>query len=29
VIATDVAVPPEVRDAIRAGDGVVSVHGLS
>jgi len=29
VIATDVAVPPEVKDAIRAGDGVVSVHGLS
>jgi D-3-phosphoglycerate dehydrogenase len=29
VIATDVAVPPEVRDAIRAGDGVVSVHVLS
>jgi D-3-phosphoglycerate dehydrogenase / 2-oxoglutarate reductase len=29
VIATDVAVPLEVRDAIRAGDGVVSVHALS
>jgi D-3-phosphoglycerate dehydrogenase / 2-oxoglutarate reductase len=29
VIATDVAVPPEVQDAIRAGDGVVSVHALS
>jgi D-3-phosphoglycerate dehydrogenase len=29
VIATDVAVPFEVRDAIRAGDGVVSVHALS
>jgi D-3-phosphoglycerate dehydrogenase len=29
VIATDVAVPREVQDAIRAGDGVVSVHGLS
>ncbi|HEY6697391.1 MAG TPA: phosphoglycerate dehydrogenase [Acidimicrobiales bacterium] len=29
VIATDVAVPPEVKDAIRAGDGVVSVHGLN
>jgi D-3-phosphoglycerate dehydrogenase len=29
VIATDVAVPLEVQDAIRAGDGVVSVHGLS
>jgi D-3-phosphoglycerate dehydrogenase len=28
VIATDVAVPLEVRDAIRAGDGVVSVHAL-
>ncbi|MGH9227371.1 MAG: phosphoglycerate dehydrogenase [Acidimicrobiales bacterium] len=28
VIATDVAVPSEVQDAIRAGDGVVSVHGL-
>jgi D-3-phosphoglycerate dehydrogenase len=29
VIATDVAVPLEVQDAIRAGDGVVSVHALS
>src|SRR5262245_31087250 len=29
VIATDVAVPPEVQSAIRAGDGVVSVHALS
>jgi D-3-phosphoglycerate dehydrogenase len=29
VIATNVAVPPEVQDAIRAGDGVVSVHALS
>jgi D-3-phosphoglycerate dehydrogenase / 2-oxoglutarate reductase len=29
VIATDVAVPPEVQAAIRAGDGVVSVHALS
>jgi D-3-phosphoglycerate dehydrogenase len=29
VIATDMAVPPEVQDAIRAGDGVVSVHGLT
>jgi D-3-phosphoglycerate dehydrogenase / 2-oxoglutarate reductase len=29
VIATDVAVPPEVKDAIRAGDGVVSVHALN
>ena len=29
VIATDVAVPAEVQGAIRAGDGVVSVHGLS
>jgi D-3-phosphoglycerate dehydrogenase / 2-oxoglutarate reductase len=29
VIATDVAVPLEVKDAIRAGDGVVSVHALS
>jgi D-3-phosphoglycerate dehydrogenase / 2-oxoglutarate reductase len=29
VIATDVAVPAEVQDAIRAGDGVVSVHALS
>jgi D-3-phosphoglycerate dehydrogenase / 2-oxoglutarate reductase len=29
VIATDVAVPPEVQDAIRAGDGVVSVPALS
>jgi D-3-phosphoglycerate dehydrogenase / 2-oxoglutarate reductase len=29
VIATDVAVSPEVQDAIRAGDGVVSVHALS
>jgi D-3-phosphoglycerate dehydrogenase len=29
VIATDVAVPFEVQDAIRAGDGVVSVHALS
>jgi D-3-phosphoglycerate dehydrogenase / 2-oxoglutarate reductase len=28
VIATDVAVPHEVQDAIRAGDGVVSVHAL-
>jgi D-3-phosphoglycerate dehydrogenase / 2-oxoglutarate reductase len=29
VIATDVAVPAQVQDAIRAGDGVVSVHSLS
>ena len=29
VIATDVAVPVEVRDAIRRGEGVVSVHALS
>ena len=29
VIATDVEVPPEVRKAIRAGDGIVSVHALS
>jgi D-3-phosphoglycerate dehydrogenase / 2-oxoglutarate reductase len=29
VIATDVAVPLEVQGAIRAGDGVVSVHALS
>ena len=29
VIATDVAVPAEVQDAIRTGDGVVSVHALS
>ena len=28
VIATDGAVPPEVTEAIRAGDGIVSVHGL-
>jgi D-3-phosphoglycerate dehydrogenase / 2-oxoglutarate reductase len=29
VIATGVAVPPPIQDAIRAGDGVVSVHVLS
>jgi D-3-phosphoglycerate dehydrogenase len=29
VLATDVAVPPEVQDVIRAGDGIVSVHALS
>jgi D-3-phosphoglycerate dehydrogenase len=29
VIATDVQAPPEVRDAIRRGDGIVSVHSLS
>ena len=28
VIATDGAVPPEVTEAIRAGDGIVSVHSL-
>jgi L-serine dehydratase len=28
VIATDVSVPPEVRDIIRAGDGIVSVHAV-
>jgi D-3-phosphoglycerate dehydrogenase len=28
VIATDVDVPDEVKDAIRAGDGIVSVHSL-
>jgi D-3-phosphoglycerate dehydrogenase / 2-oxoglutarate reductase len=29
VLATDVAVPAEVRDRIRAGDGIVTVHALS
>jgi D-3-phosphoglycerate dehydrogenase / 2-oxoglutarate reductase len=29
VIATDRPVPPEVQDAIRRGDGIVSVHALS
>ena len=29
VIATDVAAPPEVQDAIRVGEGTVSVHGLA
>jgi D-3-phosphoglycerate dehydrogenase len=29
VLATDVAVPAEVRDQIRAGDGIVTVHALS
>jgi D-3-phosphoglycerate dehydrogenase / 2-oxoglutarate reductase len=28
VIATDVSVPAEVRDIIRAGDGIVSVHAV-
>jgi D-3-phosphoglycerate dehydrogenase len=29
VLATDVAVPLEVRDQIRAGDGIVTVHALT
>jgi D-3-phosphoglycerate dehydrogenase len=29
VLATDVAVPTEVQDLIRAGDGIVSVHAFS
>jgi D-3-phosphoglycerate dehydrogenase len=29
VLATDVAVPAEVRDQIRAGDGIVTVHALT
>jgi D-3-phosphoglycerate dehydrogenase len=29
VLATDVAVPPEVLDQIRVGDGMVSVHALT
>jgi D-3-phosphoglycerate dehydrogenase len=29
VLATDVAVPPDVQDQIRAGDGIVSVHAVS
>lgn len=29
VLATDVAVPDEVRSAIAAGDGIVSVHSLA
>lgn len=28
VLATDVAVPTEVQDSLRAGDGIVSVHAL-
>ncbi|MBN2621848.1 MAG: phosphoglycerate dehydrogenase [Acidimicrobiales bacterium] len=28
VIATDRSVPADVQDAIRAGDGIVSVHGI-
>ena len=28
VLATDVVVPPEVQDSLRAGDGIVSVHAL-
>lgn len=29
VLATDVAVPPDVQDAIRSGEGIVSVHVLT
>jgi D-3-phosphoglycerate dehydrogenase / 2-oxoglutarate reductase len=29
VLATDVAVPDEVQDTIRAGDGIVTVHALT
>jgi D-3-phosphoglycerate dehydrogenase len=29
VLATDVAVPSEVQDLIRAGEGIVSVHAFS
>ena len=28
VLATDRSVPAEVQDAIRAGDGIVSVHAV-